>query len=138
MYTGSGVYIKSHVTLLSRKGELKRLILQLRGLSSNLRTADFNNSFIPLFVGISFDTARSLTCKVWMRKLRRIALLRRISPGIYHSVQRSVCTFWARGKSTGRVFQVCLWISNLRYHRFLRNRLCQQLVTCGFLSSSTC
>ena len=44
----------------------------------------------------------------------------------------SVCTFWARGKSIWRVFQVCLCISNLHYHRFLRNRLFQQLVTCGF------
>ena len=43
------------------KEAIKSLIQRLRRLL-NILTADFNNSFIPLFVGIIFDTAKSQTC----------------------------------------------------------------------------
>ena len=50
-----------NILLVPVKEAIKRLIQRLRRLL-NILTADFNNSFIPLFVGIIFDTAKSQTC----------------------------------------------------------------------------
>ena len=50
-----------NILLVPVKEEIKSLIQRLRRLL-NILTADFNNSFIPLFVGIIFDTAKSQTC----------------------------------------------------------------------------
>ena len=50
-----------NILLVPVKEAIKSLIQRLRRLL-NILTADFNNSFIPLFVGIIFDTAKSQTC----------------------------------------------------------------------------
>ena len=84
-----------NILLVPVKEAIKSLIQRLRRLL-NILMADFNNSFIPLFAvsKIISTQQRAKPAIEWMRKLRRIAVLWRISPGIYHFVQLSSLYRW--------------------------------------------
>ena len=109
-----------NILLVPVKEAIKSLIQRLRRLSRIL-TVDFNNSFIQQNGYENCDKSQ------YYGEFHREFIALSSCP---------VCTFGARSRSIWRVFQVCLWISNLHYHRFLRNRLSQRLVACGFLLRS--